>query len=89
MSRPIMLMTAGTLLAACAVAPGELSCADLAQARADGQFERESALLEQQEQGLPDKSEVQRIFIAMDAQAYRVEVYDECLRRQGPARQEN
>lgn len=88
MRRLIMPITAGTLLAACAAAPGdETSCADLAQTRAAEQFERESALLEQQESGRAEKSDVQRKLIAMDAEAYRVAVHEECLRRQGPARQ--
>jgi hypothetical protein len=79
------LMVAGAALGACAGSPGdERSCAEMAQAKAAGQLERESALLEQQERGHPEKSEVQRKFIEMDAEAYQRAVYEECLRHRGP-----
>ena len=78
------LMAAGAALAACASAPDDRrTCAELAQARAAGQIEQEIAQLEQREAGRPDKSEVQRKLIAMDAEAYRVAVYEGCLRRRG------
>lgn len=70
-----------SLLAACAVAPDAgRSCAELAEARAATQVEREVALLEEQESGLPHKSELRRQFIAMDGEKYRAAVRAECLR---------
>ncbi|MEN8194884.1 MAG: hypothetical protein ABFS30_00035 [Pseudomonadota bacterium] len=80
------MIMAGVALGACTGAPGgERSCADLAQTRAAEQMERETALLEQQELGRPNKSDPQRKFIAMDAETYRTAVYEECLRRRGLA----
>ena len=83
------LLAAGLVLGACAGTPDDgRSCANLAEAQAAAQMERETALLEQQERGLPNKSGLQREFIAMDAKAYREAVYKECLRRRGQARQD-
>jgi hypothetical protein len=80
------MILAGIALGACTGAPGdERSCADLAQTLAAEQMERETALLEQQEMGRPNKSDLQRKFIAMDAEAYRAAVYEECLQRRGLA----
>jgi hypothetical protein len=79
------LMMAGATLSACAGPPSdERSCAEMAQTKAAGQLGRETALLEQQEQGQAEKSEVRRKFIEMDAEAYREAVYEECLRQRGP-----
>lgn len=79
-----ILMALGTMLAACADARDDgISCAELARTRAAEQVERETALLEQYEIGLPEKSELQRKFIAMDAEKYRTAVYEDCLRRRG------
>lgn len=84
-----ILMALGTMLAACVDArDDEISCAELARIRADEQAERETALLEQLETGLPDKSELQRKFIAMDAEKYRTAVYEDCLRRRGLAKED-
>lgn len=78
------LTTAGAILAACVSAPDDRrTCAELAQARADGQMEREIALLEQHETGRPDKSDLQRKLIAMDTETYRAAVYEACRKRRG------
>ena len=81
-----ILMALGTVLVACADSPDDgISCAELARVRAAGQVDRETALQEQHEIGLPDKSELQRTFILMDAETYRAAVYEECLRGRGLA----
>ena len=81
------LTAAGAAMAACVSAPDDRrTCAELAQARAAGQIERETALLEQHETGGPDKSDLQRKLIAMDAEIYRTAVQEECRRRRGLAR---
>ena len=76
-----ILMTLGTMLVACADARDDgMSCTELARIRTAEQVERETALQEQHEVGLPDKSELQRKFIALDAETYRAAIYEECLR---------
>ena len=83
------LLAVGFVLVACVRTPDDdRSCARLAEAQAAAQMERETSLLEQHEQGLPDTSGLQREFIAMDAKAYRAAVYEECLRRRGLAAQD-
>lgn len=78
------LTAAGAILAACASAPDDTkTCAELAQARAGAQVERETVLLEEHETGASDKSDLQRKLIAMDAEEYRAAVYEECRRRRG------
>ena len=90
MCKLVILAAAVAALAACASSPDAgRTCAELAHARAAGQMERETALLEEQERGRPDKSEVQRKLIAMDAETYRAAVYEECLRRRGPATEDD
>ena len=82
----IVIATLMFTLGACAAEPDEKrSCAELAEAQAAGQLARETDLLEEQEAGLSDQSEVQRKLIEMDAQAYRQAIYKECLRRRGLA----
>ena len=84
MRKLTILMAASAVLTSCLSAPeAEQSCADLARARADARIEWETALLEQLETGSPDKSDLQRSFIAMDAEEYRMVVYEECQRRRG------
>lgn len=81
-----ILMAASAVLASCLSVPEEgRSCADLARARADARIEWETALLEQLETGSPNKSDLRRSFITMDAEEYRVAVYEECRRRRGLA----
>ena len=78
------LAAAGAILAACVSAPDDTrSCAELAQARAAGQMERDTAMLEQHETGLSNQSDLQRKLIALDAEEYRAAVYEECRRRRG------
>lgn len=80
------LVVSAAMLAACMDVPDDgRSCAELARIRAAEQLEQETALLEQHEAGLPVKSELQRKFMAMDAERYRAAVYEECRRARGLA----
>jgi hypothetical protein len=86
------LIVAAAVLSACAKAPeSELSCAELADTRADSQLRQNLDSLEDQEIGLPEKSEVQRKLYEIDAKSYREQLYRECLRRRGetPAQDAN
>ena len=79
------LLIVAVMLSACEGTHREQrSCEELAQLRAAGQMERESALLEELERGRSYQSELQRKLIAIDAEAYRMSVYRECLSRRGP-----
>jgi len=80
--RKLAILTAGVVLVACTPTPDEdRSCAELARARANAQMERELALQEQHQAGGTGQAELQRNFIAMDAERYRRAVYEECMRR--------
>ena len=84
------LLILAVMLGACEGPPkDQQSCGELARMRAAGQMDQETALLEQQEQGRSYQSELQRKFIAIDAEAYRVSVYQECLRRRGPTNEDD
>ena len=86
MRKFLIIATLGGALGACAAEFDERrSCADLAEAQAARQLARDTGLLEEQETGLSDQSEVQRKLITLDAEAYRQAIYKECLRRRGLA----
>jgi hypothetical protein len=60
-----------------------LSCAELAERRAEQQFVEDSAALEDRQTGQVRDSALLRDFLRLDAQSYRTRVYEDCLRLRG------
>lgn len=86
MHRIALIIVLGAGLAGCDGVPdARRSCAELAEARAAELLDRETAKLEAQEMGTPHQSEIGRKLIRIEAEAYRKQVYEECLRRRGLA----
>ncbi len=60
-----------------------LSCAELAERRAAQQFAEEDAAREDRQAGQVSDGALQRDFLRLDAEAYRMRVYRNCMQLRG------
>lgn len=55
-------------------------CAELAERRAERQYEEDSAALEARQAGQTHDSALRRDFLRLEAESYRIRVYEDCLK---------
>jgi hypothetical protein len=86
MRRPLILLATIFTLSLHAGARADeirMSCAELAERRAERQYAEDSAALEARQAGQTRDSALQRDFLRLDAESYRTRVYEDCLRLRG------
>ncbi len=77
------------LVAVCGLPPGAgadesaLSCAELAEQRAERQYAEDRAALEDRHAGQVGGNTLQRDLLRLDADSYRTRVYRNCLKLRG------